>query len=226
MHQVEPERSLEQLAHEAGRLPFLLPRGLGDLAGLLLGGERRYGLRVAGVREGQSWLEGSVEVVVECGTTAEAVQHQGDHVALALLQSRSASSSRYAHCGRHGARVNQREPAERDDAEQELRRLARRRVVQTQLGADGGQRLLAGGEAGSRRRGAGSRSAPRARSAGRSWAERRGSRSSRRRRRPEWFRGPRCWRAPGPGRPARPRAPRRTSGPAPPDRAPALDPKK
>ena len=40
MHQVEPERALEQLAHEAGRFPLLLARRLGDFAGLLLGGQR------------------------------------------------------------------------------------------------------------------------------------------------------------------------------------------
>ena len=45
MHQVEPERSLEQLPHEARRLPFLLPRGLGNLSGFLLGGERWLGAR-------------------------------------------------------------------------------------------------------------------------------------------------------------------------------------
>ena len=39
MDQVEAERALEHLAHEARRLPFLLARGFGDLAGLLLGGE-------------------------------------------------------------------------------------------------------------------------------------------------------------------------------------------
>jgi hypothetical protein len=43
MYQIEPERSLEQLAHEAGRLPFLFPRGLGYLSGFLFSGERRLG---------------------------------------------------------------------------------------------------------------------------------------------------------------------------------------
>ncbi len=39
VHQVEPELALEQLAHEAGRLPLLLPRRLGDFPGFLLGRE-------------------------------------------------------------------------------------------------------------------------------------------------------------------------------------------
>ena len=43
-------------------------------------------------------------------------------------------------------RVDQGKPAEGDDAEQQLRRLARRRVVETELRADRGQRLLPGGE--------------------------------------------------------------------------------
>ena len=47
MDQVEPERALEQLPHEARRLPLLLPRGFGDLARLLLDGERGAG-RLAG----------------------------------------------------------------------------------------------------------------------------------------------------------------------------------
>src|SRR5262245_6285210 len=41
--QVEPESPFEQLAHEARRLPFLLPRCFGDFASLLLGCERRFG---------------------------------------------------------------------------------------------------------------------------------------------------------------------------------------
>ena len=46
----------------------------------------------------------------------------------------------------HRAGMNQGEPAERDDAQEELRRLARRRVVESELGADGRQRLLTSGE--------------------------------------------------------------------------------
>ena len=39
MDQVESERALEQLADEAGRLPFLFAGGFGDLPGLLFGRE-------------------------------------------------------------------------------------------------------------------------------------------------------------------------------------------
>ena len=49
MDEVEAERTLEQLADEARRLPFLLARRLRDLAGLLLGGER-------GARISNRWL--------------------------------------------------------------------------------------------------------------------------------------------------------------------------
>ena len=64
-----------------------------------------------------------------------------------LRRSRSSGSSSVDADRRgDGARVNEGEPAERDDAEQQLRRLARRRVVEPELGADRGQRLLAGRE--------------------------------------------------------------------------------
>lgn len=47
-------------------------------------------------------------------------------------------------CDRPG--VNQVKPAEGDDAEQQLRGVARQGVVETELRADRGHRLLAGGE--------------------------------------------------------------------------------
>src|SRR3954447_3581742 len=46
------------------------------------------------------------------------------------------------------------EPAERDDAEEELSRVPRGRVVEAKLGADRGQRLLTGGEVLADRQGA------------------------------------------------------------------------
>ena len=51
MDQVEPEGALEQLPDEAGRLPFLLARRLGDLARLLL----RWRASVRGLLAG--WVE-------------------------------------------------------------------------------------------------------------------------------------------------------------------------
>ncbi len=62
------------------------------------------------------------------------------------------SVERDADRGRDGARVDQRKPAERDDAEEQLRRVARRRVVEAELGADRGERLLAGGKMAAHRR--------------------------------------------------------------------------
>ena len=86
MHQVEPEGALEQLAHEARRLPFLLPRRLGDLAGLLLGGER---LRAAGPG-GEDVSHGSrrsVRVAVaERASPRRPCSTRLDHVALAALE--------------------------------------------------------------------------------------------------------------------------------------------
>ncbi len=49
VHEVESERALEELAHEAGRLPFLFPGGLCDFSGLLLRCER-------GARIPDRWL--------------------------------------------------------------------------------------------------------------------------------------------------------------------------
>src|SRR3954471_930524 len=76
---------------------------------------------------------------------AETVQHQGDYVTLAALQ-RFRVTQGDADRGRDGARVDQGKPAERDDAEQQLRGFARRRVVETELRADRGQSFLPGGE--------------------------------------------------------------------------------
>ena len=57
---------------------------------------------------------------------AETVQHQVNHVALAPLEV-VGSLELDAHRRGDGARVDQGKPAERDDAEQQLSRLARRR---------------------------------------------------------------------------------------------------
>jgi hypothetical protein len=43
-------------------------------------------------------------------------------------------------------RMDDRKPAERDDAEKELRRLARGRGVEPEFGRDGRERFLTGGE--------------------------------------------------------------------------------
>jgi hypothetical protein len=72
----------------------------------------------------------------------EAVQHEPDHVALAPLEI-GGILERDADGGRHGLGMNEMEPAERDDAEQELGRVPRGRVVEAELGADRCQRLLA-----------------------------------------------------------------------------------
>ena len=93
------------------------------------------------------------------------MQHEVDHMALATLQGVGVVQ-RDADRGRDRAGVDQGKPAERDDTEQQLGRVARRRVVEAELGADRGERLLARGRVvppvGQCRR----RSAPRARSAG------------------------------------------------------------
>ncbi len=60
MDEVEAERTLEELPHEARRLPFLLPCGLGDLASLLLGRERsaRISNRWLGEYVSHGWSRG------------------------------------------------------------------------------------------------------------------------------------------------------------------------
>jgi hypothetical protein len=52
----------------------------------------------------------------------------------------------HAHRRRDGAGVDQREPAERDDAEQELGGFPRGRILEPELGADRSQGFLPGGE--------------------------------------------------------------------------------
>ena len=86
--------------------------------------------------------EGGGDRPLESG---EPVKHQADDVPAAPLQVLGVLQ-RDADRGRDGAGVDQVEPAQGDDAEQQLRRLARGCVVQAQLGADGGKRLLARGE--------------------------------------------------------------------------------
>src|SRR5918997_147234 len=64
-------------------------------------------------------------------------------MALALLDlGRGIEANTHRGCNR--SRVDHGEPAERDDAEQELCRLTRFGIVQAELGADRGERLLAG----------------------------------------------------------------------------------
>src|SRR5262245_8469722 len=75
----------------------------------------------------------------------EAVQHEPDHVALAPLEI-GGLLERDADGGCHGLGVDEMEPAECDDAEEKLGRVARRCVVEAELGADRRERLLAGRE--------------------------------------------------------------------------------
>jgi hypothetical protein len=77
--------------------------------------------------------------------SGDAVEHESDDVPPAPLEIFGVLQ-RHAHGGGDGTGVDQVEPAERDDAEQELRGLARGRVVEPQLRADRGQRFLARGE--------------------------------------------------------------------------------
>jgi hypothetical protein len=72
------------------------------------------------------------------------VQYERDHLSLAPLEIRRVLQ-RHADGRSHRAGVDQRKPAERDDAEQQLRRVARGRIVQPQLGADSGKSFLSGG---------------------------------------------------------------------------------
>src|SRR5688500_3129264 len=76
---------------------------------------------------------------------AKSVNDERDDVLLALLPPRRRREID-ADGRRYGAGVHDGEPAERDDAEQELRRLARRRGIEAELGGDRGERLLAGRE--------------------------------------------------------------------------------
>ena len=170
--------------------------------------------RGAGAR--QSWLLASARVGAR-GQAGDPVQDQAHYVALASLEVLGAleldTDGR-----RDRPRVNQGKPAQRDDAEEQLGGIARLRVVEAELGADGGERLLPGGEVARRLRGARRRSTLRARSGGRSWAAPPGSRSSRTPRRRESPRRSGCWRAPARGRRAPPRAPRRMRDRGPRDR--------
>ena len=77
--------------------------------------------------------------------TPQAVQHEPDHVALAPLEL-GGIVERDADGGRYGLGMDEVEPAERDDAEEELGRVARGGIVEAELGADRRQRLLPGGE--------------------------------------------------------------------------------
>ena len=220
MNQVEAERALEQLAHEAGRLPLLLARRLGDLPGLLLGGERRRGgwravLRtsVMALGLGEVWrTSGALSPRSPCKT-------RSDDVALPALEVVSVAQVD-ADGRRDGTGMDQGKPAEaRSCSSRSCAASPDRRLVQPELGADGGQRLLPGGEVARAFEAGRPRSAPRARSAGRSWAGRRGSRSSRRRRRRESLRGSGCWPGPAPGLRGRPRGPPRRRVRAPPGTA-------
>src|SRR5215210_2900897 len=76
---------------------------------------------------------------------ADAVQHQVDDVPLAALDLLRFVQT-HAHCSGHGTRVDHGKPAQRDDAEQKLCRLTGRGIVQAELDADSGERLLAGGD--------------------------------------------------------------------------------
>src|SRR5262245_61160254 len=77
--------------------------------------------------------------------TPQAVQHEPDHVTLAPLELASVVE-RDADGRGHGLGVDEVEPAEGDDAEKELGRVARGGVVEAELGADCRQCLLAGGD--------------------------------------------------------------------------------
>src|SRR5258705_1351721 len=74
------------------------------------------------------------------GETAKPVQHEGYDVALATLEILEGLEVD-AHRRGHRACVDEGEPAERDDAEEELRRVARFRVVESEPGTDRRERL-------------------------------------------------------------------------------------
>ena len=174
----------------------------------------RWRARCAGSLSGggrgrRSW-EASVRVAASGRgrEAADAVQDEIDHVPLAPLEVRRPRRASTPDGGGDGARVDQRKPAERDDAEQELGRVARRR--RRARAPARSPRAPPGRPRGGRRPSSAPcrRPAPPARSAGGSWDGRRGSRNSRRPRRRESPRESGRWRAPAPARRARLRGPR------------------
>jgi hypothetical protein len=81
------------------------------------------------------------------GQPAQTVQDEVDHVALPALELLQGLEA-YADSRGDGSGMDQRKPAECDDTEQQLRRVAGFGVVQPELGADGRERFLSGGEVG------------------------------------------------------------------------------
>src|SRR5690349_5081960 len=79
------------------------------------------------------------------GEPGESVEHQAHDVTLAALEVAGALEV-YTNGRRDGTDMDQRKPAQRDDAEEELGRVTRLGVVEAQLRTDGGERLLAGRE--------------------------------------------------------------------------------
>jgi hypothetical protein len=77
--------------------------------------------------------------------SAKSVEHERRDVALADLPVRGVGQVDTDR-GRDGIGVDEREPAERDDAEEQLRGFTRRRRIEPELGGDRGERLLPGRE--------------------------------------------------------------------------------